>query len=197
MKTHSRQRLWSITLGVLLVSTVVSSAPVFGQTRYNARGITITISGTSTLHDWKETSTAGTSEAVFTLTNDKITSLNSLSFTMPANSLKSEHSLMNSNTYKALKADKNPNITFVGTSASIVPATGNTYTIKTRGKLTIAGTTRETELVATATVNADRSITVNGSRRIKMTEYNVTPPKVMMIKTGDDLTISFSLKYNK
>lgn len=131
------------------------------------------------------------------LNGNRITDLSLLVFTVPATSLKSEHKTMDNNTYKALKADKHPDIVYTLTSATVTPVNATTFTIKTRGKLTIAGTTRETDVDASARVNADNSITVSGSKKLKMTDYGVTPPKVMMIRTGNDLTISYNLRLTK
>ena len=67
--------------------------------------------------------------------------------------------------------------------------------LSTNGKLTIAGTTRDIVLNATATVNADKSITVTGSYAFQMTDYDVTPPSIMFgtIKVGPPITVKFSL----
>jgi polyisoprenoid-binding protein YceI len=172
---------------------------VLAQASYRSTGAQITISGTSSLHDWTEKSNAGTAAATFIISTDKITGLSALMFTIPAKSLKSEHNGMDNNTYKALKADKHANITYAASSATVTPNSSNTYTVTTKGKLTIAGTTRETDITGTAKLNADKSITVTGSKKIKMTEYNVTPPTAMLgtIKTGNDLTISYILKFIK
>lgn len=131
------------------------------------------------------------------MAGDKISDLSLLVFTLPVTSLKSEHKTMDNNTYKALKASKHPEIVYALSSATVTPVNATTFTIRTKGKLTIAGTTRETDVVATAKVNPDNSITVTGSKKLKMTDYGVTPPKVMMIKTGNDLTISYNLRLTK
>lgn len=183
----------------LFIALIVLSLPValFAQTRYRSANATVTVSGTSTLHDWKETSSKSSANAVFIVTNGKISDLSLLVFTLPVTSLKSEHKTMDNNTYKALKADKHPEIAYTLSSATVTPVNATTFTIKSRGKLTIAGTTRETEVDATAKLNADNSISVSGSKKLRMTDYGVTPPKVMMIKTGNDLTISYQLKFIK
>lgn len=183
----------------LFIALIVLSLPValFAQTRYRSANATVTVSGTSTLHDWKETSSKSSANAVFTVANGKISDLSLLVFTLPVTSLKSEHKTMDNNTYKALKADKHPEIAYTLSSATVTPVNATTFTIKSRGKLTIAGTTRETEVDATAKLNADNSISVSGSKKLRMTDYGVTPPKVMMIKTGNDLTISYQLKFIK
>lgn len=179
---------------LVLIQLPVSS---WSQTRYRSSTGALTVAGTSTLHDWKETSSKGSVNAVFTMSGNKISDLALLVFTVPVTSLKSEHKTMDNNTYKALKANKHPEIAYTLSSATVTPVNATTFTIKTKGKLTIAGTTRETDVDATAKVNADNSITVTGSKKLKMTDYGVTPPKVMMIKTGNDLTISYNLRLMK
>lgn len=183
----------------LFVLLIVVHIPFFSlaQTKYRSSGAIITVSGTSTLHDWKETSSKGSGNAVFMVGKGKISDLSLLVFTVPVTSLKSEHKTMDNNTYKALKANTHPDIAYTLSSATVTPVNATTFTIKTRGKLTIAGTTRETDVDATAKLNPDNSISVSGSKKLRMTDYGVTPPKVMMIKTGNDLTVSYQLRFIK
>ena len=49
------------------------------------------------------------------------------------------------------------------------------------------------------TVNSDGNILFKGSLPVKMTAYEITPPKAMMgtIKTGDDIVISFEVTFKK
>jgi hypothetical protein len=192
--TISFKRRTAILSLLLVLNMPLTLLP---QTRYRSGNGTITVSGTSTLHDWEETSSKGTANAVFLLANGKINSLSLLVFTLPVTSLKSEHKTMDNNTYKALKADKHPEISYTLSSAIVTPVNATTYSIKSKGKLTIAGATRETEVDATAKLNPDNSVTVSGAKKLRMTDYGVTPPKVMMIKTGNDLTISYQLKFVK
>ncbi len=105
--------------------------------------------------------------------------------------------MMDNNTYKALKTKEHKNISYVLTSGSVSQVNGTTFQIRTKGKLTIAGTAKETDIVANAVYNAaDKSYTINGNKKIKMSQWGVKPPTVMMgtIKTGDEITISFSAK---
>lgn len=182
---------------LVLLTLLLLPVSLFSQARYRSSNGALKISGTSTLHDWEEISSKGSANAVFMINKNKINDLALLVFTMPVKSLKSEHKNMDNNTYKALKADKHPEIAYTLSSATVTPVNATTFTINTRGKLTIAGTTMETDVNGTAKLNADNSITVSGSKKLKMTDYNVTPPKVMMIRTGNDLTISYNLKFTQ
>lgn len=191
--------LKNLALISTLFFTTVISTTVLAQTTFQSQLIDIRLTGTSTLHDWEMKAAKGSSEVAFVVdASGKITSISQLSFTLPATSLKSEHTAMDKNTYKALNTDKNPNISFVLTSGIVTAIGENNYQLNCVGKLTIAGTVKETDLVATGKYNpSEKSFTVTGVKKMKMTDYNVTPPKVMLgtIKTGNEIAISYNLKF--
>ena len=182
---------------VLLIGSFLT-APITGkaQLKYYGQALDVSIKGTSTLHDWEIKSDKGQVEALVSVNKDKV-SFTALSFSVPATSLKSGHNAMDKNTYKALNVDKNPNISFVLSSANVTPVDANTYQFKGVGNLTIAGATRQTDLTAVCKYNpADKSFTCTGTKKFKMTDYNVKPPTVMLgtIKTGDEISISYNVK---
>jgi polyisoprenoid-binding protein YceI len=168
------------------------------QLTYQTSGpVKIRIEGTSNIHDWEMNAEQGNSTAVF-VTDGKgtINGLASLSFTMPVESLKSEHTAMDKNAYKAMHTDKFNALTFSVLTASIKPS-GSNYLVYAKGRLTINGVGRDVDVLAICTVNVDKTISVNGSYKLKMTSYNVTPPSIMLgaIKTGDDITVKFNLLF--
>ena len=132
-----------------------------------AQTVSLTIKGTSTLHDWEMKSSKGYCEVLFAMTGaDKLVDLTGLNFNLPAESLKSESSMMDNNTYKALKTGVYKNISFVSSSGSVTQVDAFTYQVKAIGRLTIAGNTRETDLSATLKYNAaDKSFTVSGVKK--------------------------------
>ena len=190
-----------MTISKIALSVAINLAICFtaiAQTNYSTKAVDIKLNGTSNLHDWEMKAVPGTSAASFVVTNGKVTSLSKMNFSVPAKNLKSGKSAMDKNTYKALKTNANPNISFVLTSATVVSTGGNNYKINCQGKMSIAGKTNQTELVATAIYNpADKSFTVTGVKKMKMTEYNVKPPTAVLgtIKTGNDISISYNLKF--
>lgn len=194
MKTGPSLRKFKTGILLFCMQLVVTAA--MAQVNYHAPGVHTVVSGTSTLHDWKMESSQGECTATFTLdAAGQLNSLTALHFTMPAQSLKSEHSGMDKNAYKALKTDKAPTLTYQLTTATLTPDGA----VKCIGKLTLAGAVQETELLATAKVNADKSITVKGSKKISMKTFNIDPPSFMMgtVKTGNDVTVSFELTLKK
>jgi len=187
----------SVFLGIIFL-TLSGLSSVKAQVKYHAKDdAALAINGTSTLHDWEMKSSKADCEATFTIGKDgNLAGLTSLTFTTPAQALKSEHSGMDKNAYKALKTDKYANITYTFTSAT-VNADG---TVKCVGKLTIAGATVDTDLSAICKLSADKnSITVTGSKKISMKDYKIDPPTFMMgtIKTGNDITLKFALTLKK
>lgn len=195
LNTQILQKLALLSLGLLLF------AGAFAQVKYsNKNAANLTVSGTSTLHDWDMKTAQGACEAVFTLNaSGAITAVSGLSFSTQAVSLKSGHDAMDKNAYKALKTDKNAAISFVAGTAVVSALGGSDFLVKANGKLTIAGTTVDTEVSGTCKVNADKSISVMGSKKISMKDYGVTPPSFMLgtIKTGNDITLKFDLNLNK
>ena len=185
-----------LKIGVIVLFTLFTISSAYSQaTKYSAKNnLGITVSGGSSLHDWDMKGTQGEVVATITLNAaNQITAVSDLSFVTPSKGIKSEHgSMMDNKAYDALKADKNANITFTAASATV---TGNT--IKAIGKLTIAGVTRDAEVDATYKVNADKSISINGSKAISLKDFSITPPSVMFMKVKNDLKISFTLTLKK
>lgn len=182
-------RIFTILLLALFTLSLTSNA----QSKFTAASNNVVINGTSTLHDWEMISKQSNIEAVFA-GNGAISGLSSLTFTIPAESLKSGKGAMDKNAYKALKTGSSRNISYTATSATVSPSGNNTYVVKCNGKLTIAGTSRETDLIATCKINGDKSITVTGVKKLKMTDYKVEPPSFMFgsVTTGDDIAIKFN-----
>lgn len=186
---------------MLAFATTIICFVAGAQVRYSAKdNLNLVVSGTSTLHDWDMKSAKGDCVAVFAANAaGALTGITSLQFSTPAESLKSEHSAMDKNAYKALKTDKAAVISFAAAAGTVTGSEAAGYQVKCTGKLTIAGTTRDEEVVAFCKVNADKSITVTGSTKIAMKDYGMTPPSFMMgtIKTGNDVVLKFNLTLKK
>ncbi|MBL7761691.1 MAG: YceI family protein [Sediminibacterium sp.] len=167
----------------------------FAQVKYTSKNnLSLVVSGTSTLHDWDMKSADGSFEATFTMSPaGAITAVSGISFTTNPTALKSGKGAMDKNAYKALKTAV---ASFQAASGSVSAVDATSVQVKAKGKLTIAGSTQDAEVVATCKVNADKSITVTGSKKISMKEFGMEPPSFMMgtIKTGNDVTLKFDLK---
>ena len=159
--------------------------------------VTIKVLGSSNVHDWTMTSPTMESQGNFKFDNGQLRDLTAFSFSLNAKSLKSEHESMDNRTYKTIKADQFPKITYKLNSAAVTLVQKNKYQVKTTGDLTIAGTTQTITMNVTAVVNADNTLTCTGSQKIKLTDYKIDPPSFILgaMKVKDDLTIQFNLIY--
>lgn len=157
----------------------------------------IKVLGTSNVHDWVMTSSTMESQGEFKLSDNQLHGLSAFTFSVNAKSLKSEHESMDNRTYKTMKADQYPKVTYKLFSAAVTPAGKNKYSIKATGDLTIAGVSQTIVMTIAATVNADNTITCTGSQNLKLTDYKIDPPSFMLgaMKVKDDLTIQFNLTY--
>ncbi|RYF89724.1 MAG: YceI family protein [Chitinophagaceae bacterium] len=184
-------------LSLILIVNVIS----YAQANYHAKTADVKLSGTSNIHDWDMVATAASSDAAIVVNGSgQVTAITSLNFVLPAVNLKSKHTQMDKNTYKALNTSKYPNISFSFTSGTVTPTGNNTYQINAVGRMSIAGTVKQTDLQATGKYNpADKSFTVTGVKKMKMTDYKVDPPKALMgtIKTGDAISIAYTVKFTK
>lgn len=203
MKTNQKlQYSWNI-LKIAIVLFMLSPQVIMAQTAYkltSSKDNNIKVLGTSNVHDWTMTAKDLESTGVFKFNSkDELIDLTSLKFTVVANSLKSGKSSMDSRTYKSIKADEFPKISYQLTFATVTMVQANKYSIQTTGILTIAGKTQTIAMKVMALVNADRSINCHGTEKLMLTDYGIEPPSFMLgaMKVGNDLTIQFDLSYGK
>jgi hypothetical protein len=195
---YSSFKISTLAIGAgILLNSLLFSITGAAQTKHQTSGnVKIVIEGTSNIHDWDMKSDKGICNSVLDIDKlGSLTSMSTLSFSIPAQSLKSEHSGMDKNTYKALNTSRYSSIQFVAGSVDIKPSGTSGHLLTARGKLTIAGVSKDVILTATGVTNADKSITYSGSYQLKMTDYNVDPPTALLgtIRTGDKITVKYSL----
>ena len=180
----------------LLVALIITIPAIhYGQQMASVR---ITVEGTSNIHDWTMQADKASGNAAITLgPNNTLSNLGNLNFNMAAESLKSEHKAMDKNTYKAMNTDKYPTINFTAPSSNIKATGGSSFSVVAHGKLTISGVSKNTDLTAACTVNADKSVTCTGAYKLKMSQFNVEPPSIMFgtITVGDDITVKYTVTY--
>jgi polyisoprenoid-binding protein YceI len=117
----------------------------------------------------------------------------SASLSIPVSQIDCKNGTMNGHMRDALKADKNPAITWKLSSYRV---DGTAVVID--GTLTIAGRENPIELrgIGAAT---NGTITLKGTKVLKMTEFGVKPPSLMFgtMKVADPITVSFDLVLNQ
>lgn len=160
---------------------------------------TVKIEGTSTLHDWSAEVTKASGKAVMQEGGGNL-SISSVNIDMEVGSVKSDKgSTMENNIYNALKGKTYPKITFQLTKVNSVSGTAADLTANVSGNLTIAGTTKAVDLAVKGKKKANGELEFSGTKKMKMTTFNVKPPSFMFgaMKTGDDITITFSATFSK
>ena len=180
-----------IFTGALVLTMITIS---LAQTKVTSKSVAVEISGTSTMHDWTMKGTGGTCSVDFKFdAAGNITEASNMTFSLPVSTLKSGKSAMDKNAYKALKSDKNPNI-----SAKFSAGSVSNNAINSKTALTIAGKTLEVPIVANVKSSAN-TVTVTTEKKINMEEWGAEPPSFMMgaVKTGKDVTVKITLTFDK
>ena len=184
-------------IGFFLLVIFLPSLAI-AQATYHNKGIAkMVIYGTSNINDWKMTSEKGICSGTFTMdASGTLTSVTGISFSMQVSTLKSvQGSQMDNNAYKAMAVDRNPNITFTSTSATVVADGSGHYTITVQGRLQISSGSKQVTIVAKGKALVDKSIQIDGTYSVLTTDYNVAPISTMMgaVKTSPNVRIEYSL----
>ena len=179
-----KSEIWFVVLLFMATS-------VHAQKEYILKSHKVSIDGTSSLHDWSSEVTKIEWAGQLTVDGTSVKAIRNVTLSIPVESIKSEKGgIMDDKTYEAFNSEKNPNITFKLTSATV---TGGT--IKANGNLTMAGVTKPIVIHAEVKVLANGSVRISGMQKLNMKDYKMTPPKAMMgtIKVGEKVNLLFEL----
>jgi hypothetical protein len=170
------------------------------QTYKPAGNSYVTVTGTSTLHDWEMRSENLSGEAIFnTGATGSPESLESVMFKLNKTTLKSDKSGLDKRAYQAMNSSRHPEIIFRTNGSNNIRKSGDKYIVNTKGELTIAGVTRQVSVDATCINGDDEKLVCSGSRILKMSDFNIDPPVMMMgtLRTGDEITINYNIVYTR
>lgn len=180
-----------ILISIFLVF-IFSNLSIAQQFNLNNQESTLNVLGTSSLHDWEIKTESQNGKIVF---NDINTcNIEKCDISVKAESLKSGKRGMDKNTYKALKTDNHETIYFKLVKLdSVVKKADGKFTVKTKGDLTVTGIKKRISLDFDIDTSLAESIILTGEKIIKMTDFNIDPPKALFgtITTGDEITIKF------
>ncbi len=178
----------SVALLALVSAAVASAAEAPRAGRWSSAEFKAVVSGTSTLHDWQVESLRASGE--IDLTNPAAVSGR---LSLAAESLDHESGGLKSRMYTALKSDAHKQIVFDASSIELPakPAASGAAEVWTvRGRLSLAGASREITLSPRVSLLADGSLQLEAEAPVKMTDFGIKPPTFMgMVRTGDDVTV--------
>jgi polyisoprenoid-binding protein YceI len=178
---------------VLIIGTLAMLGNVINaqNLKLNPKTFSMTIFGTSSLHDFQSKVTQASGELVI----NSAKQAQSLTVEIPVKGIKSAEKLMDTKTWEAFHADKNPTISFKLTDASSLQVNGNDISVTAVGNLTMNGVTRKISLKSTGKVVKPGVYEFKGSYALKMTDYGMTPPSMLVIKVGDAITLKYDVTF--
>jgi len=118
----------------------------------------------------------------------------SVALTVQSAQLDCGNGTMNGHMMKALKAKEFPTIQFVLGSYEVARADAGVKG-KVTGQLTLGGITKTITMEGDARDAGDGALLVNGTHALKMTEFGLKPPSLMMgtMKVNENVAIGFEL----
>ncbi len=187
LKTNLKIRFNIFILSLAVLSIYTAEAQVL---KINTKTSTMTIHGTTNVHGFETKVTQINGELI--VNNAK--QVQSMTVTIPVKSIKSKEKLMDTKTYEAFDADKNPTISFRFIEATSLKITGQDIEVIVTGNLTMAGITRKISFKTIGKHLKTNVFEFKGSIPLKMTDFKMKPPTAMLgvMKVGDAVT----LKYN-
>lgn len=159
----------------------------------------LSVEGGSNLHDWRcQASSIDAqidADKAILQTAPAPELLKKVSVKVPVRNLKCGSGKMDGNLYKALKADASPEISYILGSFDVQPGAAESYTLKTVGTLTIAGTEKMVSMDVTTKRLSDGSLRADGELQLLMTDFGVKPPTALLgtLRTNNEVKVKFEL----
>lgn len=124
--------------------------------------------------------------------------ISQLKVIIPVKKLDAGKGSMNKNMDEALKADKNPDITYSLDNVNTFNLSSDSTkpdVIKTTGKLTIAGVSKKIRMKIKGYRTNDGILHFTGAKKINMVDFGVTPPAMFFgaISVSKDVRVHFDL----
>ncbi len=183
---------------VAFMLTFTMTAQIMAQNNYRLAqaNSSVVVLGTSTLHDWEMTAKQITANMTIDKNGSAINKINNVYFAVKTDNILSDNSIMDDKAHEALRSEKYPDITFHMKSVEKLTSSGSTINGSLSGEVTIAGVSKNITLPFTGTLQGN-TIKVTGTKDLKMSDFNITPPKAMLgtLKTGNDIKIDFKLEF--
>jgi len=180
-----------LIVGLVLTNVNVKSAQTL---KINSASSTMTIFGTTNVHDWQEKTEKISGEMVI----DNSKQIQSFDVEIPVRSLKSGEKLMDSKTYDAFNVTQNPTISFHLLEVSSLLVSEKEINVIITGNLTMSGVSKKVSIKSSGKNIGAGAYQFKGSVPIKMTDFKMKPPTAMLgvMKVGDAINIKFDIILN-
>ena len=126
------------------------------------------------------------------LNGDK--SVTAVELRVPTNRLDCKNGTMNEHMLKALKAKENPSIVFKLDTYELAKVS-DAVRVTLNGTLTMGGVDRSITMMANATPGPLGALRVTGTHELKMKDWGLKPPTLMLgtMKVDERITVGFDL----
>jgi polyisoprenoid-binding protein YceI len=191
MKTNKIVRVVPFILLLAVYTSASAQSPVLIKKESQ-----ISISGTSNLHEWHEVAKDFTIEIGLSADEAVTPVIDRVSLSCQTSSIVSDNSIMTNKTHEALRVDRHPEITFSSAKQASLVVRNGEFSSTISGELTINGVKKQVAIPVKGSLTGNK-LNVSGSKVIKMSDFDVKAPVALMgtLKTGDDVTVSFDLKF--
>lgn len=180
----------------------IAATPMASGSLTLREGSKLWFDGTSTIRAWSCTAdkidaTLNSPEDAIASTLDGKKVAGTVQVDFPVAKLECKNGTMNEHMGKALKSKEFNNIRFTMTSYEVSKGSAVSGTLQ--GTLLLSGKTLPITVPVTFGTAADGGMRVTGKVPVKMTDWDVKPPTLMMgtIKVGPVVTVNFDLQLQK
>jgi polyisoprenoid-binding protein YceI len=120
--------------------------------------------------------------------------VSTIEVTVPAEKLDCRNGTMNEHMRKALKAKEFPTVVFRAASYDLT-RTNESVGVTLNGTLTLGGVEKPITVNAQAKPGTDGTLIVSGTREVRMTEFSLKPPTLMLgtMKVDEKITVGFEV----
>ena len=179
-----------LVANLILAASFTSNAQTL---KINPKLSSITILGTTNVHDYETKVTQINAEVVLSGTSQ----VQSMVLSIPVKSIRSKEKLMDTKTYEAFNSETYPTISFKMTEVNSFQLTNTDVLVSVTGNLTMNGTTKKITLKPAGKVIKPGVYEFKGAMALKMTDFKMKPPTAMMgmMKVGDGITLKYSVVF--
>ena len=187
----------SIALAVLLPAFVAAARFDTLDLQPESR---LWVAGTSTVRAFQcqagafdaNVASTGTEAVAAVLAGEKAVS--KVEVTVPVEKLDCRNGTMNEHMRKALKAKEFPTVVFRAEAYDLVRS-ADSVGVTLNGTLTLGGVEKPITVKAQAKPGANGTLVVAGTREVRMTEFGLKPPTLMLgtMKVDEKITVGFEV----